>query len=84
MRVGEKKVEDILEDLVRRVAAPQLRRQEGFLSLEEASDFLGGMPISSLMEKVRNGVIPAYKPGRHAIFDPKELREYVKRFKVAR
>jgi len=52
---------------------------ERFLSLEEAAEFLGGMNPRSLAEKARAGTIRAYKPGKHLIFDPKDLREFVKR-----
>ncbi len=58
------------------------KQLDRFLTLEEAMHFLGGMAKSTLEEKVRHGIIPAYKPGRHLVFDPKELREFVKRRKV--
>lgn len=76
--MGEKKIEDILEMLAQRLS-PQLR-QDGYLSLEQAAHFLGGMSVSTLTEKARAGDVKAYKPGKHLIFDPKDLREYVKRF----
>lgn len=79
--MGERKIEDILEDIVRRLAPP-LPRSDGFLSLEEAAKFLGDMPPSTLAEKARNKLIPSYKPGKHVVFDPKDLREYVNRHKV--
>ena len=52
----------------------------GFLNIEEASEFLGGMPKQTIMEKVREKQIKAYKPGRQVLFEEKDLREFVKRF----
>jgi excisionase family DNA binding protein len=57
---------------------------ERYLSLDEASAFLGGMSTSTISEKVRNGVLPAYKPGKHLLFDVRDLREFVKRHRVGK
>ena len=75
--MAAKQIEEILEMLVTRLS-PQ-PRSDGFLSLEQAAAFLGNMPTSTLGEKARNGEVKSYKPGKSLIFDPKDLREYVKR-----
>lgn len=58
------------------------KKLDGFISIEEASAFLGGMPLQTIRWKVAQREIPAYKVGRGMVFDPKELREYVKRHPV--
>jgi len=58
------------------------KKIEGFIDIEEASKFLGGMPTNTIRWKVSLGEIRAYKVGRKQIFDPNELREYVKRRKI--
>ena len=77
--MGEKKIEDILEMPAAKLT-PQAMRSDGYLSLEQAAVFLGDMPPSTLAEKARNKEVKSYKPGKSLIFDPKDLREYVKRF----
>ena len=53
-----------------------------FLSLDEAAEFMGNMTPRALADRARAGQIPSYKPGKHLIFDPKDLREYVRRRKL--
>jgi len=52
---------------------------ERFLTLEEAAEFLGKMSVSTLRQKASAGLIKAYKPGKHVVFDVKDLREFVRR-----
>jgi hypothetical protein len=62
--VGEKKIN---EDIV------------GYLSIEDASKFLGNTPIETIKQKVQLGLLKAYKPAKRLLFDPKDLREFVQR-----
>lgn len=73
-------LDSFLEKLARhvQVALPH-RHPDGYLSLEDASRFLGGMPEETLSAKARAKEIKSYKVGKHRVFDPKDLREYVKR-----
>jgi excisionase family DNA binding protein len=50
-----------------------------FISIERASQFLGGMPIETIRKKVASGEIRAFKPGKHLLFDVIDLLKYVKR-----
>lgn len=57
------------------------KKLDGFIDIIAASEFLGGMPTETITQKVGKGEIPAYKPGKRLLFDPEELRKYVKRHK---
>lgn len=74
-------VEKLIEAIAKR-AAQKMPIAEGYLSAEDAARFIGNMPLSSFREKVGQGLIPAYKPGKYPVFDPKDLKEYVRRHKV--
>lgn len=55
------------------------KKIERFLTLDEAAEFLGKMSPSTLRQKVARGMIRAYKPGKHVVFDPADLRDFVRR-----
>ena len=76
-------LDSLLEELALRVL-PMVNQKtaDGFLNMAEASKYLGDMAEQTIREKVAQGLIKAYKPGRHPLFDKKELREYVKRHVV--
>lgn len=73
--------EEMIDRALARLAQ-SLPRADGFLSLEDAARFLGNMPVETLAQKARQGMIKSFKPGKHLLFDPKDLREYVRRFPV--
>ena len=56
---------------------------EQYIGIEEASKLIH-MPVSTIREKVNQGILPAYKPGKALLFLPSELRQFVTRFKVER
>ena len=52
---------------------------EGFLSPEEAGEFLGGVPERTMRYFAREGLVPAYRVGRRLVFRPADLREFAER-----
>jgi excisionase family DNA binding protein len=55
---------------------------EKLLTVEEAAEFVGFRP-STIRKWVRIGFIPYLKIGKRSIrFDPVELREWLKKFRV--
>ena len=55
------------------------KKLERFLTIEEVSDILQ-MPKSTVYQKVSEGQIRTYKPGKKILFDPEDVRTYVKKF----
>lgn len=55
------------------------KKLERFLTVEEVSDLLR-MPKSTIYQKVSEGLIKTYKPGKKILFDPEDVRNFMKRF----
>lgn len=49
-----------------------------YMTLEDAADF-SGLGISTLRRKISLGVLPAYKPGKMILIDPKELETFIRK-----
>jgi excisionase family DNA binding protein len=45
---------------------------QGFMAAKDAAEFLG-IPLRSLYQYVRQGLLPSYKLGRHRLFRRLEL-----------
>ena len=52
-----------------------------FITLEEASEILGGMPIKTLRDKIAKGLLPTYKPGKRILLTAEEVIQFAKRAK---
>lgn len=59
------------------------KSEERYMTVEEASEFLR-MPVDTVRRKAAEGTLNAYKPGKRLLFDPADLRAFVKRFRVAK
>lgn len=55
------------------------KQLERYLSIEEVSALLQ-MPKSTVYQKVAEGQIKTYKPGKKILFDPEDVRAFVKKF----
>lgn len=55
------------------------KKIEPFLSVEQVSEILQ-MPRSTIYQKVSEGLIKSYKPGKKILFDPEDVRAFVKRY----
>lgn len=49
-----------------------------YLTLDQASAYCQ-IPVKTLRAKIRLGLLPAYKPGRSILIDPKELDIFVRK-----
>lgn len=56
------------------------KKLERFLTVEEVSELLQ-MPKSTVYQKVSEGLIRTYKPGKKILFDPADVRAFVDRFR---
>lgn len=63
------------------MAAKKIEKIEKFMNLEEASAFLGGMSVNAIRKKIREGLLPAYKPGRSVLVLEEDLITLARRFK---
>jgi excisionase family DNA binding protein len=73
-------------DLVNPTYSTLTHHEGGFVStkyitLEQASE-ISQIPVSTLRKRITEGVLPAYKPGRGILIDPRDLDLLIKRSKV--
>ena len=55
------------------------KKIEDFITIDQVSEMIK-MPKSTIYQKVQEGQLRSYKPGKKILFDPAEVRAYVKRF----
>lgn len=55
------------------------KKIEQFMTIEQVSELLH-MPRSTVYQKVSEGLIKSYKPGKKILFDPEDVRAFVKKY----
>lgn len=53
-------------------------KSKRYLTLIQASEHTQ-IPVKTLRKKIRLGLLPAYKPGRSILIDPKELDIFIRK-----
>jgi excisionase family DNA binding protein len=53
----------------------------GYLDVKGAARFLGGCSPKRIYNLVERGGLPHHRPAGRLLFDPRELREWVKGFR---
>lgn len=51
-----------------------------YMTLDDAAEY-SGLGISTLRRKISLGLLPAYKPGKMILIDPKELEMFIRKAK---
>jgi hypothetical protein len=53
-------------------------KSKKYMNLLQASDYCQ-IPVKTLRNKIRLGLLPAYKPGKCILIDPKELDIFIRK-----
>jgi Helix-turn-helix domain len=69
-------LEQLLSEAVRKALEAE-HGPQGFLRTKEAADFLGLTP-EGLRQAEKRGQIPSHRLGARVLYDPVELRDFVK------
>jgi len=54
------------------------KKATAYITLKQASEQTQ-IPVKTLRKKISLGLLPAYKPGRSILIDPKELEVFVRK-----
>lgn len=55
------------------------RKIEQYMTVEQVSEMLQ-MPKATVYQKVAEGLIRTYKPGKKILFDPSDVHAFVKKY----
>ena len=55
------------------------KKLDDYLTIEEAAEMIK-MPVGTLREKQRQGLVKAYKPGKRLLFKVQDLHLFIKRY----
>ena len=55
------------------------RKLDDYVTIEEASEIVR-MPVKTLREKQKQGLVRAYKPGKRLLFKVQDLHLFIKRY----
>lgn len=58
------------------------KKLDDYVTIEQASEMLH-MPVMTIRQKVKEGHLKAYKPGKRLLFKVSEIHLFVKRFPAA-
>lgn len=59
-----------------------MKEQQRWLTVEQVVE-ITHMGKRTIMEKIRLGLLPTYKPGKRRLIDPKDLDLFIRRHKAS-
>jgi excisionase family DNA binding protein len=68
----------LVEAVAARAAELVTEHDRGFLDVDGAAAFLGGCTRKRIYNLVERGELPHYKAGGRLLFDPRQLRNWVR------